>query len=349
MAALLNGFTQDFTSVAGTMAQNLPKAGNYFFSYMILQALSVGAATLLQLGRLISFLIGFLLDTTARENWERGLEPEIRWGTFFPVYTNLAVIGKSSPVLHSHPRSPSLGLIYSVISPLILVFNVITFGLFLAVQRYSILKMARFDVDTGGLIYPKAINQLFVGLYVMEIYLIGLFFLVRNEHDEAACTGQGAIMLIVTFLTAAYQGLLNQAFKPLYKHLPVVLVKTQRPARYKPKANPNLWYEFFKRIIDELDDAVDGAIEEGNLNEEALDAEDVHSELKDDTSVMIQNKDLTAEPPIIWLPQDTLGLSKDAIEQTKKICASIVVSDENAKLGEKAAVHVYGDPPAPRV
>ncbi len=97
VAALLNGFTQDFASVAGMMAQNLPKAGNYFFSYMILQALSVSAATLLQLGRLFFFFVGFLLDTTARQKWQRRLEPEIRWGTFFPVYTNLAVIGKSSP------------------------------------------------------------------------------------------------------------------------------------------------------------------------------------------------------------------------------------------------------------
>lgn len=97
VAALLNGFAQDFTSVAGMMAQNLPKAGNYFFSYMILQAMSVSAATLLQLGRLIFFLAGFLLDTTARQKWERRLEPEVRWGTFFPVYTNLAVIGRYSP------------------------------------------------------------------------------------------------------------------------------------------------------------------------------------------------------------------------------------------------------------
>ena len=95
LAALLNGFTQDFTSVAGMIAQNLPKAGNYFFSYMILQALSVSAATLLQLSRLFFLFVGILLDTTARQKWQRRLAPQIRWGTFFPVYTNLAVIGKS--------------------------------------------------------------------------------------------------------------------------------------------------------------------------------------------------------------------------------------------------------------
>ena len=70
-----------------------------------------------------------------------------------------------------------------MISSLILVFNIIIYSTFLAVQRYNIFKMSRFDVDTGGLIYSKVINQLFVGLYVMELYLTGLFFLVRDEHN----------------------------------------------------------------------------------------------------------------------------------------------------------------------
>ena len=71
------------------------------------------------------------------------------------------------------------------------------------------------------------------------------------------------------------------------------------------------------------------------------------AQMKDNTSIIIQSKGLTAEPPIIWLPQDTLGLRKDAIEQTKKVCASIIVSDEKARLGESAAVRAYGEPPAP--
>ena len=33
MAALLNGFAQDFTSVAEIMAENLLKTGNFFFLY----------------------------------------------------------------------------------------------------------------------------------------------------------------------------------------------------------------------------------------------------------------------------------------------------------------------------
>jgi len=92
-AAFLSGLTQDVKSIAALIASNLPKASNYFFSYMLLQGLSVSAATLLQLNRILARLMANLHDNTARQKWMRNVEAEISWGSFFPVYTNLAVIG----------------------------------------------------------------------------------------------------------------------------------------------------------------------------------------------------------------------------------------------------------------
>ncbi len=92
-AAVLNGLTQNFKSIATLVTSNLPKAGNYFFSYMLLQGLSVSATTLLQLNRVFTQLVACFHDDTARQQWMRNQETEISWGSYFPVYTNLAVIG----------------------------------------------------------------------------------------------------------------------------------------------------------------------------------------------------------------------------------------------------------------
>ena len=124
------------------------------------------------------------------------------------------------------------GLIYSVVSPLILVFNIITFGLFWFVYRYNTLYVTKFRFDTGGLLFPTAINQLFTGLYVMELCLIGLFLLVRDvkinkdgkaEGVGAPCKAQAIIMIIALILTVIYQYLLNSAFGPLFRYLPITL------------------------------------------------------------------------------------------------------------------------------
>ncbi|KAJ5170142.1 uncharacterized protein N7500_002925 [Penicillium coprophilum] len=199
----------DVTSWPQLLAVNIPKSSNYFFSYMILQAMSVSAGALVQIFGLVSwFILAPIMDSTARKKWARTTNlNQMQWGTFFPVYTTLA----------------SIGLIYCVIAPLILVFNVITFGLFWFVYRYNTLYVTKFRFDTGGLLFPRAINQLFTGIYIMEVCLIGLFFLVRDENDDVACKGQAICMIVVLILTAGYQILLNEAFSPLIRYLPITL------------------------------------------------------------------------------------------------------------------------------
>lgn len=215
IASALTQFFALFTSVDGwtnvpnLLGTNIPKASNYFFSYMLLQAMSVSAGALVQVGSLIGwFILAPIMDSTARAKFKRQTQlSNIQWGTFFPVYTNLACIG----------------LIYSVIAPLILLFNIITFSLFWFVYRYNTLYVTRFTRDTGGLLYPNAINYTFVGLYVMEVALIGMFFLVRDENNSVACTGQAIGMIIILIMTAGYQYLLNNAFSPLFRYLPITL------------------------------------------------------------------------------------------------------------------------------
>lgn len=198
----------DVTSIPRLLAQNLPKASNYFFSYMIIQALSVSAGTLLQIGTLLSWLImPRMADNTPRQKWKRNTSlSQIEWGAYFPTYTNFACIA----------------LIYSTISPLIIVFAIITFTVLWIANRYGILYVYKHTEDTGGLLYPRAINQTFVGLYVMELCMIGLFFLVQDENEDYACTPQASIMIVVAALTALFQILLNNSFGPLYEYLPIV-------------------------------------------------------------------------------------------------------------------------------
>ena len=201
------GSATHITQIPETLATQLPKAANYFFSYMILQALSTSSGTILQLTTLILwFVLPKIFDTTARQKWKRNTTlPNVNWGSYFPVYTNFACIA----------------LVYSVVAPLIIIFAIITFSLLWIGNRYNMVYVSRFKLDTGGLLFPRAINQTFTGLYFMEILLIGLFFLVRDEAGNAACIPQAIIMIVAAALTLLYQILLNWSFGPLFRHLPI--------------------------------------------------------------------------------------------------------------------------------
>ena len=200
---------KNITAIPDTLATQLPKAANYFFSYMILQALSTSSGTLLQLTTLIFwFVLPKIFDSTARQKWKRNTDlPGVSWGTYFPVYTNFACIA----------------LIYSIVSPYIIVFAIITFTLLWIANRYNMLYVSRFQLDTGGILYPTAINQTFTGLYVMELCLVGLFLLVQDANGHSACVPQGIIMIVAMGFTALYQVLLNISFAPLLYHLPVTV------------------------------------------------------------------------------------------------------------------------------
>ncbi|CAN9211103.1 unnamed protein product [Alternaria alternata] len=134
-------------SLAATLAKNLPKASNYFLSYLLLQALSLSASSLLRTDRLLGkFVLGPMFDKV---------------------------------LLTKH--------------------------------------------DHGGLFYPKALKHLLAGLYLMQVCLAALFFLVRDSQGSARCIRQACVMVLATGLTAVYHRLLCRAFNPLLSFSPTAL------------------------------------------------------------------------------------------------------------------------------
>lgn len=83
-------------SATSLLANNLPKASNFYLSYIALQGLSFTSGALLQIGGLIiGKILGKLLDKTPRKMYTRWSSlAGLGWGTIFPVISFLAVIGK---------------------------------------------------------------------------------------------------------------------------------------------------------------------------------------------------------------------------------------------------------------
>jgi calcium permeable stress-gated cation channel len=94
-SAVVTQILQNPSNVARLLAVNLPLSCNFFFSYILLHGLSMSAGTLLQIASLILFyVLSKLFDSTPREKWSRfNTLPGLGWGTTYPVFTNLAVIG----------------------------------------------------------------------------------------------------------------------------------------------------------------------------------------------------------------------------------------------------------------
>lgn len=102
-----------------------------------------------------------------------------------------------------------------------MIMMLLTFSLFWFTYRYQMIYVSYAKAETNGLIFPKAINQLFTGLYFLELCLIGLFFIQDGPNGGTPCFPQAIIMIITLGFTVLFQFLINRAFGPLFQYLPI--------------------------------------------------------------------------------------------------------------------------------
>lgn len=178
-------------SIPSLLAQNLPKASNFFLTYVILQGLSGTAGGFLQIVPLILYYVKlFILGSTPRSIY--GIKYTLRnvaWGTLWPGTTLLVVIT----------------LAYSVISPVINGLACFTFFLLYHLWKYLFLWQLDQPAsgETGGLFFPKAMQHIFVGMYIQQICLAALFFLARDQNNAASSVPEGALMIVLIAFTVS--------------------------------------------------------------------------------------------------------------------------------------------------
>jgi len=186
------------------LSENLPKASNFYISYIILQGFTVSSGALMQIVTFIMFyVLGALLDKTPRKKWNRFTNlGKMAWGTTYPVFTNLAVIIVT----------------YAIISPIILLFATVGFFLVYIAYLYNLLYAFAESPDGRGMNYPRALYQTIVGIYLGEICLLGLFVVAK-------AWGPLVLEAIALGVTIFVHLNLNSAFDHLMNVVPVDTMK----------------------------------------------------------------------------------------------------------------------------
>lgn len=178
-------------SIPSLLAQNLPKASNFFLTYVILQGLSGAAAGFLQVIPLVLYYVKlFILGSTPRSIYTiKYTLRDVAWGTLWPGTTLLVVVTIS----------------YSVISPIINGLACATFFLFYQLYKYLFLWQFGQPAsgETGGQFFPKALQHVFVGMYIQQICLAALFFLARDQNKDASAIPEGALMIVLIAFTVS--------------------------------------------------------------------------------------------------------------------------------------------------
>ncbi|KAH8116005.1 DUF221-domain-containing protein [Phellopilus nigrolimitatus] len=349
--AALPGLVSDPTEIPSLLASNLPQASNFFLTYVVLQGLSGAAAGFLQIVPLIIYYVKlFLMGSTPRSVYSiKYTLRNVSWGTLFPATTLITVIT----------------ITYSVISPIINGLAFFTFLLFYLLYKY--LFLYQFDQpaagDTGGLFFPKAIQHVFVGMYIQQICLAALFFLARDENSKAGALPEGILMIILIVATAIFHMVINNSYDPILQYLPLSLadkahgiaLRTEDApaagrssgASASPRTRADSAHSSYSQRKPVASSSAKVSLEgEGDVDLEKSErtglvdtAEDANGEGPEDFYHPASVESLRP----VWIPQDALGLART--EEEDNAVRGIEASSAHAFMDEKGHVDVDGHPP----
>ncbi|KAK5075856.1 hypothetical protein LTR70_008781 [Exophiala xenobiotica] len=202
--AILNG---GVTEVPRILATNLPLAGNYYLSYLLIQCLHFVASTLFRPQALVQWYRASRGGWTPRERREllQNLFYWVRWGEIYPFYNVLA----------------TAVLTYSLLTPFILLIGAAIFGITYVCFHYLLRDVSWVEVDTRGQLYFRAWFGLFWGIYTLQATIIGLFILkfdARNTNQRTHDLRQLTVLLLTLFFTVQHHLTLSRLYGPLMRH-----------------------------------------------------------------------------------------------------------------------------------
>ena len=166
-------------------------------------------------------------------------------------------------------------------------------------------------------LFPAAWNQVFTGLYTLELCATGLFILVRKQGGGSGCIGQAVLTAVVTIFTVVFQIKLNSIVRPMMSHW--ALDPTESSALeliFSGRKQTSL------RSARPVPDDIDRFLSERQA------------------PTTYQHPSLLVQNPVIWIPKDDKGVTDDQIRLTQAIDKSLVMTNAYSSITASGEVTV---------
>ncbi|GMK59469.1 hypothetical protein CspeluHIS016_0800750 [Cutaneotrichosporon spelunceum] len=167
-------------------------ARNFMVSYVCLQGMGMMPLNFLNIGPICNLVISRMFARTPRDHAEANAPPEINYGWVM-----------SPPLLIF-----TIAMVYSVESPLVVMFAAVYFGIAYFVYKYKLLFVYFKPFEAGGTAWGITFRRMIWGLLLFQVFVTGLFSLRKKPT---------AVLFMVALLTyTAWWGfVMNRDFKPL--------------------------------------------------------------------------------------------------------------------------------------
>ncbi|PIA39261.1 hypothetical protein AQUCO_02600001v1 [Aquilegia coerulea] len=208
---------QSATEIPKTIGVSIPMKATFFITYIMVDGWAGIAGEILRLVPLIMFhLKNTFLVKTDRDR-EEAMDPG------------------SIDFASSEPRIQLyflLGLVYAVVTPILLPFIVVFFGFSYMVFRHQIINVYSQKYESGASFWPDVHRRVIIGLIIAQLLLMGLM----STKDAAQST---PLLIALPVLTIWFHRLCKGRFEPAFVKFPLqdAMVKDTLERATEPNLN----------------------------------------------------------------------------------------------------------------
>ncbi|KAF7016006.1 unnamed protein product [Triticum aestivum] len=196
----LNSFIHQSTNkIPETIGESIPMKATFFITYIMVDGWAGIAAEVLRLKPLIMFHIKNTFLVRTEQDREQAMDP------------GSLEFGSTEPRIQLYFL---LGLVYAVVTPIILPFIIVFFGLAYLVFRHQIINVYNQQYESGAQFWPGVHGRIVTALVISQILLIGLLSTQEAEQSTVA-------LLPLPVLTIWFHYVCKGRFEPAYIKCPL--------------------------------------------------------------------------------------------------------------------------------
>ncbi|KAK1696746.1 hypothetical protein QYE76_013443 [Lolium multiflorum] len=190
---------QPANKIPETVGESIPMKATFFITYVMVDGWAGVAAEVLRLKPLVMFHIKNAFLVRTEQDREQAMDPgSLDFGTTEPRIQLYFL----------------LGLVYAVVTPILLPFIIVFFSLAYLVFRHQIINVYSQQYESGALFWPDVQRRLVAALIVSQILLLGLLSTQEAEKSTVA-------LLPLPVLTIWFHYVCKGRFEPAFIKFPL--------------------------------------------------------------------------------------------------------------------------------
>ncbi|XP_050211142.1 CSC1-like protein At1g32090 [Mercurialis annua] len=190
---------QSPTQIPRTIGVSIPMKATFFITYIMIDGWAGIAGEILRLKPLVIFHLKNMFLVKTERDREKAMDPG---SVDFP---------ETLPSLQLYFL---LGIVYAVVTPILLPFILVFFALAYLVYRHQIINVYNQQYESAGAFWPHVHSRIIASLLISQLLLMGLLSTKKAANSTP-------LLVILPILTLAFHKYCKNRFEPAFRKYPL--------------------------------------------------------------------------------------------------------------------------------